>query len=446
MNMTQQRILVLALVPALAGLLLACGAGGMVTLRSPRWACPSPTPRPYGEAGPIKEIITHTRPITAGGDWEEFIYYEKWEQEYGSLGGPPFPSPTPYALLGTSYVFGQRIELWPVHVQVSARSGPVVDVPGVPANTQQLYFIDITWHNHALEPFAILYSQHVRLRAITNPAGAVVSDGRWGMSAQSLRIAGVEAPENVVPPGVSQVSIPVIGPRGEPEIVDIDFVGNPDYVPLLPTSTTLAGTPTSTPAAAVPTPTTVSNDELRQQGQSVLTVQWSNAIWKAPGAGQCSDPGALTDWSADPLQVWGEDVPVRGPAAPAGADRLIQIALNQVGKPYVWGAKGPERFDCSGLVTWSYAQIGIEIPQGTAGQWPRMRPVEAGTLKPGDLVFFAIEGRGIDHVGMLVGDLNGDGQWDMVHAASPKLGVRVDYNIFSSSYYASRIRGFRTAR
>lgn len=175
-------------------------------------------------------------------------------------------------------------------------------------------------------------------------------------------------------------------------------------------------------------------------------MQWSDAVWKGLGAQPCADPGALTDWSTEPLQAWGKDVPIRGLVAPVGADRLIQIALNQVGKPYVWGAKGPERFDCSGLMTWSYAQIGIVIPQGTAGQWPRMRSAEMGSLKPGDLVFFAIEGRGIDHVGMLVGDLNGDGQWDMVHAASPKLGVRVDYNIFSSSYYASRIRGFRTAR
>lgn len=45
-----------------------------------------------------------------------------------------------------------------------------------------------------------------------------------------------------------------------------------------------------------------------------------------------------------------------------------------VGKPYVWGAKGPERFDCSGLTQWLYAQIGIQIPTGTGrggngGQW-----------------------------------------------------------------------------
>jgi hypothetical protein len=52
----------------------------------------------------------------------------------------------------------------------------------------------------------------------------------------------------------------------------------------------------------------------------------------------------------------------------------------------------------------------------------------------------------VTHVGMLAGDLNGDGQWDMVHAASPQLGVRVDYSLFQSPYYAPRIVGFRTVR
>jgi hypothetical protein len=42
--------------------------------------------------------------------------------------------------------------------------------------------------------------------------------------------------------------------------------------------------------------------------------------------------------------------------------------------------------------------------------------------------------------------VNGDGAWDLIHAASPELGVRVDYHVFASAYYQPRIRGFRTAR
>jgi len=75
-----------------------------------------------------------------------------------------------------------------------------------------------------------------------------------------------------------------------------------------------------------------------------------------------------------------------------------------------------------------------------------MRPVAAGALQPGDLIFFSIAGTSrIDHVGLLA-DVNSDGTWDLIHAASPELGVRIDHNVFSSAYYQSRIRGFRTAR
>jgi cell wall-associated NlpC family hydrolase len=68
-------------------------------------------------------------------------------------------------------------------------------------------------------------------------------------------------------------------------------------------------------------------------------------------------------------------------------------------------------------------------------------------LQPGDLIFFdvAMDGH-ISHVGMLAGDLNGDGTWDMVHAATPQLGVRVEYDVLNSPFWRPRIAGFRTAR
>jgi cell wall-associated NlpC family hydrolase len=143
--------------------------------------------------------------------------------------------------------------------------------------------------------------------------------------------------------------------------------------------------------------------------------------------------------------AWGIEEPL-AVAAPPGAARVVQIALNQVGKPYIWGAKGPAAFDCSGLMTWAYGQIGIRIPHGTAGQWPGLPAVDRSAIQPGDLIYFAIGGGRVDHVGMLVGDLNGDGRWDMVHAASPALGVRVDYGVFESAYYQPKIVGLRTAR
>ena len=87
----------------------------------------------------------------------------------------------------------------------------------------------------------------------------------------------------------------------------------------------------------------------------------------------CADPGAVTNYGDGPQSV--PDLP-----APPGTARVIQIALNQVGKPYIWGAKGPNAFDCSGLTEWSYAQIGIDIPTGTSGQWPGLPAPTGGSL------------------------------------------------------------------
>ncbi len=446
LSTTQRRMMVVVLISSVSLLFLACGTASTVITSAPRWACPSPTPRPFGVDGPVKEVITHTRPITEGGDWEEELFYERWEQEYGPLGGPPFPSPTPYAAVGTAYVFGQRVEAWPFHIQVTAQAGPVVTLPGVAADQQQLALIELIWHNHTVAPIPIQYAEQLRLRAVTEPSGAVVSGGTWSVTPVALHLAGVASLPELIPPGVSSVTVPVLGPRGTPKVVELALVGDPSAVPLLPSPTVPPGMPTLTPTLAPPTPTPTPNLGLQRQEPNQLTLQWTDAMWRAPGAEPCADPGALTGWSTEPGQAWGHEVPIQGVSAPPGRPRVVQLALHQVGKAYIWGAKGPEAFDCSGLMTWVYAQIGVTIPQGTAGQWPRMQPVDLAQLAPGDLIFFAIGGQGIDHVGMLVGDLNGNGQWDMVHAASPSLGVRIDYDVLQSSFYAPRIRGFRTAR
>lgn len=88
----------------------------------------------------------------------------------------------------------------------------------------------------------------------------------------------------------------------------------------------------------------------------------------------------------------------------------VAAAMSQVGKaPYVWGAKGPNAFDCSGLMQWAYKQAGVNIPPSSQTQYAGIPRVPGGTgakLKPGDLVFFAITSdaqAGINHVGMYIG-------------------------------------------
>ncbi len=65
----------------------------------------------------------------------------------------------------------------------------------------------------------------------------------------------------------------------------------------------------------------------------------------------------------------------------------VRAALSRLGRPYVWGATGPDRFDCSGLVQWSYAQAGIHLDRTTYQQINDGIPVPRSQVRPGDLVF-----------------------------------------------------------
>ncbi len=79
-----------------------------------------------------------------------------------------------------------------------------------------------------------------------------------------------------------------------------------------------------------------------------------------------------------------------GPRFRAPNDRAaiaVRAALSRLGRPYVWGATGPDRFDCSGLVQWSYAQAGIRLDRTTYQQINDGIPVPRSQVRPGDLVF-----------------------------------------------------------
>ena len=81
--------------------------------------------------------------------------------------------------------------------------------------------------------------------------------------------------------------------------------------------------------------------------------------------------------------------------------QALRKALTKVGDPYVWGAAGPNAFDCSGLVMWAYAQIGISLDHFTGDQWNEGEHISRSQLEPGDLVFFFPD---IGHVGIYVGN------------------------------------------
>jgi cell wall-associated NlpC family hydrolase len=78
---------------------------------------------------------------------------------------------------------------------------------------------------------------------------------------------------------------------------------------------------------------------------------------------------------------------------------VVGIAMHYLGVPYVWGGSSPRGFDCSGLVMYVFAQIGVSLPHSSYSQAGMGTPVSINQLEPGDLVFFT----GASHVGIYIG-------------------------------------------
>ncbi|MEU6223999.1 NlpC/P60 family protein [Streptomyces sp. NPDC047042] len=98
------------------------------------------------------------------------------------------------------------------------------------------------------------------------------------------------------------------------------------------------------------------------------------------------------------------------------AAAAVSYAYQKLGSPYVWGATGPDAFDCSGLIQAAYRNAGISLPRTTYAQINAGQRVSQSQLLPGDLVFFY---SGISHVGIYVG------RGQMIHAPNPSAPVRV---------------------
>jgi cell wall-associated NlpC family hydrolase len=80
--------------------------------------------------------------------------------------------------------------------------------------------------------------------------------------------------------------------------------------------------------------------------------------------------------------------------------QALRWALTRRGDAYVWGAAGPTTFDCSGLVMWAYAHVGISLAHLTFDQWNEGEHVPSDQAQPGDLIFLY----GLNHVGMYIGN------------------------------------------
>lgn len=119
-----------------------------------------------------------------------------------------------------------------------------------------------------------------------------------------------------------------------------------------------------------------------------------------------------------------------GASVSGGNQKLLELAKSKLGCKYVWGAVGPNTFDCSGLTSWIHKQMGISIPRTSLAQSKSGKPVSKSDLQVGDLVFFKTTSAPVGHVGVYVGN----GQF--IHA--PNKNKPVKYDSLSSSYYSSR--------
>ncbi len=111
-----------------------------------------------------------------------------------------------------------------------------------------------------------------------------------------------------------------------------------------------------------------------------------------------TDPtSTVPDGVTDPTTTTTADTPPV--VLPAGHPDAATIALRYLGVPYLWGGESPKGFDCSGLVAYVYAQLGITLPHFAAAQYQLGVAVPRDQLQPGDLVFFDA----LDHVGIYIG-------------------------------------------
>ena len=138
------------------------------------------------------------------------------------------------------------------------------------------------------------------------------------------------------------------------------------------------------------------------------------AVAAIAGAGIALSPLPASAAAGD---ITGAAVAAAPAAAPNGAAQTaVDTALAQVGDPYVYGATGPNSFDCSGLTSYAYKAAGVSIPRTSKAQSTFGTAVAKSDLKPGDLVFFYSP---VSHVGMYIGN----GQ--MVHASTAGKPVAV---------------------
>ncbi len=113
--------------------------------------------------------------------------------------------------------------------------------------------------------------------------------------------------------------------------------------------------------------------------------------------------------------------------------KIIDIAHKYKGSEYRYGGTGSNGFDCSGFVRHVYSLVGISLPRTSGAQFAKGKKIEIKNAKPGDLVFYNIDGNGISHVGIYI-EKN-----SFIHA--PRQGKKVSIADMNISYWKKRFVG-----
>ena len=102
------------------------------------------------------------------------------------------------------------------------------------------------------------------------------------------------------------------------------------------------------------------------------------------------------------IYVPSRPIPAGPPPDPdtEGAQKAIQFARDQLGKPYIWGAEGPDAYDCSGLTMKAWKAGGVTMDHWTGSQYAQTRPIRLTDVQPGDLIFY----NQMQHVALYIGD------------------------------------------
>ena len=159
---------------------------------------------------------------------------------------------------------------------------------------------------------------------------------------------------------------------------------------------------------------------------SLLAVRRAAVVLLA-GAGVALSPLPAQAAAGVPATATVAAAPVA--ASSSTAQTVVDTALAQQGKPYVWAGAGPDSYDCSGLTQYAYAAAGVELPHSSSMQSTMGSPVSRDALLPGDLVFFYSP---VSHVGIYIGN----GQ--MVHAPTAGDVVKVSSLDYMPSFNSAR--------